>query len=553
MKGKRILALLLAAVMMLSLAACGSSGGQSATTAAPAGGDATTAAPAGSEETTAVSNEGNNAKTGGSLIIGSMSDCTTFAPWGERGGGRMAVRRALYETLIHLNSDGSYDYDLAKSLTEVSDGVYDIEIYDYIKDTAGNPMTADDVVFSFDKAKDIATLTAYFTGLKSVEATGDYTVKFTFSDEKIGGLEKLLDSVYVITEAGWEQSGDEMTLNPIGTSPYVLDEYVSGQKMVFKKADSYWQTDELTISFIKPNVDSFTWLVINDKSQQAIALESGTIDASNSITSADEVNFIGADGNPLPGYGVIESYKSDLSSIHFNCSDDSACKDENLRKAICYAIDSAAVIKSYYGKAGIQCTNFASEAYKDYNPAVERDEYYNYDVDKAKEYLGKSDYKSEELTLLCNSDTENTTMATLVQAYCDAIGVKVVIEYYDKNLTNSYLSDMTYHFDMYLGTSYGGDYSYEVLSVLTDYYYENGTSVNRISDPELTKLYDIASAKKTSSVDTLNDFYNALYDKCYSYAIGYFIQNVIYNADKISSLGVTADKFNIQPNNSVLK
>jgi len=483
-----------------------------------------------------------------------MSDCKTFAPWGENGGGRMAVRRALYEPLIYLHADGSYDLDLAKEIKEVSDGVYEVEIYDYIVDTAGNPMTADDVIFSYEKGKEIATLTPYYDGLDSIEKVDDYKVRFTFGNEKVGGMELLFDRIYVVTKAGFEQSGDEMSLTPIGTTHYVLDEYVSGQKMVFKRADSYWQTPELTIPSQQANIEGFTWLVINEKSQQAIALESGTIDASNSITSADEVNFMAPDGSDLPGYAHVDAVNNSINgSLQFNCSDDSICSDENLRKAICYAVDNEAVLKAYYGNSAVPARNFTIPAMMDYKPEYDLDDYYDYNVDKAKEALGKSDYNGETLVLLCNSDTENTTMATLIQAYCDAIGVKVTVEYYDKNLTNSYLADPTYHFDVYLGTAYGNGYCAGAISMMTTGYYDNGTGVNRIADEELTKLYDIASTKKTSSTETMMDLFDYVNDHCYCYALGSFNQKVFYRTDKIAELGTTRDKFNITPNTSVIK
>lgn len=498
--------------------------------------------------------EENAANTGEkTMIVASNSDCVTFAPWGQQGGGRKAVRRALYETLAYMNADGTVSLDLAKEINEVSDGVYDIEIYDYIVDTAGNPMTASDVVFSFKKAEESGVYAAYLDNLESIEATGDYTVQLTFTNEKVGGLYTMLDYIYIVTEASFEQSGDEMVANPIGTTSYVLDSYVAGSSIKFKKVDTYWQTEELTIDALKANLDSFEWTIISEKSQHSIALETGGIDATNSVLAADYGNFVDDSGNPKDGYGFVESVHTGLLTLVFNCSDDSMCKDENLRKAISYAIDTASMAQAGYGSAGVAADCFSSPVYRDYDESWKDADYYAYNVEQAKQYLAQSDYAGEELVLLTQSDSELTSQATLVQAFCDAVGIKIKVEYYDTNLYTSYRDDMNYHFDLdleYVNATY---YTYELLSYLTDYTYENGTGRMRISDPELTALYDKASAKSTSNAQAVQDCLNYIKEHCYALPVAYYTQKVFYNADKVEELGVTSDSFNPTPYTSTLK
>lgn len=545
---KKIISVFLCMMMLVTtLTACGSTAGETKTDDAA---ESSTAVTDAAEQETTESSVSTGEKT---MVVASNSDCVTFAPWGQQGGGRKAVRRALYETLAYMNADGTVSLDLAKKITEVSEGVYDIEIYDYIVDTAGNPMTASDVVFSFNKAKETGLYAAYMENLESVEATGDYTVELKLSNEKLGGLYTMLDYIYIVTEAGWEQSGDEMVANPIGTSPYVLDSYVAGASIKFKKADSYWQTEELTIDALKANLDSFEWKIISEKSQHSIALETGGIDATNSVLATDYVNFVNDDGIPKDGYGYVESVHTGLLTLVFNCSDSSKCKDENLRKAIAYAIDTTSMAQAGYGSAGVAADCFSSSVYRDYDASWADEDYYAYNVEQAQKYLEQSDYAGEELILLTQSDSELTSQATLIQAFCEAVGIKVKVEYYDTNLYTSYRDDMNYHFDLdleYVNASY---YTYELLSYLTDYTYENGTGRMRISDPELTALYDTAAAKTTSNAQTVKECLDYIKDTCYALPVAYYTQKVFYNADKVETLGVTSDSFNPTPYTSVLK
>ena len=544
---KKSIAWILALIMVFSLLAGCSNNDSGGAASNP--GSQTSQNPQGNPGSQGNEPSGSGEKT---MVVASNSDCVTFAPWGQQGGGRKAVRRALYETLTYLNTDGTISYDLAKEINEVSPGVYDITIYDYIHDTAGNHMTASDVVFSFNKAIEAGTYSRYFNGFESIEQTGDYTVRMTFSDEKVGGLYVLFDFIYIVTEAGFEQSGDEMTLNPIGTTSYVLDDYVSGAKIVFKKVDTYWQKEDLIIDALKPNLDSFTWVIITEKAQHAIALESGTIDATNGVTDVDSINFVDENNNPRDGYGYVESTKGNLLALNFNCSDQSICSDVNLRKAIAYAIDTTAMVYAAYGNAGLASKCYSSPAFRDYTTEWERDDYFGYNVTTAKDYLNQSNYDGRELVLMTAGDTEHTTMAELVRAYCEAAGIKVKVEAYDSNLFQSYEDDRNYVYDMTLEFTDGSYYTYEIQSNLVNYF-ENGDGVIRIADPKLKELFETASSKQTASVQTMGAVLDYLDETCYSVAVGTYTQKVFYNANKIEVLGVSSDLFNPNPYNSIMK
>ena len=65
--------------------------------------------------------------------------------------GRIAVLFTTYEYLITREDGVAYGV-LAKSWDEVDPKTYDVELYDYIHDAEGNPLTASDVVFSFESA-----------------------------------------------------------------------------------------------------------------------------------------------------------------------------------------------------------------------------------------------------------------------------------------------------------------------------------------------------------------------------------------------------------------
>lgn len=112
----------------------------------------------------------------------------------------------------------------------------------------GTPMTAEDVVFSYELFRDkgIAEFRSVFNQkFQSVEALDPYRVKFTFTPgtpfrdmpATAGGLTILSKADYI----GNKRDLEESTLEPfLGTGPYVLDSIRPGQQVIYKRDEDYW-------------------------------------------------------------------------------------------------------------------------------------------------------------------------------------------------------------------------------------------------------------------------------------------------------------------------
>ena len=74
---------------------------------------------------------------------------------------------------------------VGKSWKQIDATTYEVEIYDYVKDSAGNPITADDVVFSYQTAIDSGTQTGYVGSVTEIKKTGDYTVQISLASEEV--------------------------------------------------------------------------------------------------------------------------------------------------------------------------------------------------------------------------------------------------------------------------------------------------------------------------------------------------------------------------------
>lgn len=552
---KRVLAILMAVAVTGSLAACGDS--------APAQADSSAVAETQAEEkeetesaeaaVAAVANDGEQIETvaGSWLKFGCMSDPKTFGPWDGGGGGRNMVNMSAYETLAYMKADGSMSNCIMKEYTNPSDGVYDITIYDYVHDSIGNPITAADVVFSFEKCAEFGNWATYTAAMESVKEIDEYTVEIVLDNERPDTFSGLLENVMIVSQKSYEESADAMASAPIGTGAYVLEEYVPGASMTFVVNDDYWQTDaSLVASQSVHNVERYTIEIITNKSQHSIALETGELDCSNSVLSVDYTNFLEADDvTAKDGYAYIESEKQGITSLIFNCSDDSICSDVNLRKAIAYAIDSASLAYAAYGSAGFGCTSFSQTTHFDHDDIYVPDEgYFNYDEETAKSYLEESDYSGETIKLYAQNDTEIAVQCELVRSYCEAVGINVSVKTFDSALFDSYLYDSDPEWDMAFCFCEGGDYTYVSVAWCVDLnYYTSGVNNLQIRDDQLQSLFDEAVSVSTFSHENTKKLLDYITDNCYMVAMTGFKQKVFYNSNTIEFLGTTKTGFDPVP------
>jgi peptide/nickel transport system substrate-binding protein len=142
--------------------------------------------------------------------------------------------------------DGTYSPCLAESWTISPDSkVYEFKLRQGVKFHNGDPMTAEDVIFSFQRYK--AAQAKIIQGkTEKVEAVNPLTVRFTFKEPFPDFLEYLLPGASAI---GWvvpknyvEKVGDAgFKKNPVGAGPYKFVEFVTGVRLVGEAFEGYWR------------------------------------------------------------------------------------------------------------------------------------------------------------------------------------------------------------------------------------------------------------------------------------------------------------------------
>lgn len=453
-------------------------------------------------------------------VTSALAAFESLDPYNTTGHTMVIMGYSLYETLWTVDEQGKEIGNLAKSWT-VNGTTIDVEIYDYIYDSAGNHITADDVVFAYNYVKELGTnRNARFFG--SVTKTGDYSVRIEMTVEPyitlLSGTR-----VYIVSEKAYKDPANDFVNKPIGTGHYTVKEFVSGTKAVFQKAEKHWQSDrdESLVPYLyKANADEVEFDVILESQQVQTGLETGALQAGGiNVTIAGQL-----EGNNK--VNVVKRPGNYNHTIMFNCYDGPFKDNLALRQAVCYAIDKAMIAQAVTRGTGHQCYTVGNESLVGYQAKWESEDYYNLDLAKAKELMAEAGYPNGGLTLrwLGKTDEFVTLTAQIVQANLAELGIELKIQSLDNTTYMSNRPAGSKEWDLCWGDSVPkGNFALGYQSYADTSLYEYG-NICGIKDDHLQELLISALyGQQAEDIDALH-----LYVKEGAWLLGSYVDFNFY-------------------------
>ncbi len=545
---KKLVALILAAVMVISLAACGSQPApQPQTTgAAPAettagGGDA----PA--ETTEAIIPEtlpegiiSGSGKAGGSGYVAdnvyrdtvevAIPDlATNIQPWAGTAAGRHYTMYNFYQPLFEFDkTTGENVLVLAESIEKLDDTTYQVKLREGIKDSNGNEFKADDAIFSIESCVALGNV----SGTKSigdVTKIDDLTFTIAMNTKADYQFPSSIPMIMMVTKASFDASGDEMATQPVGTGPYKLTAYESGSSMTLEKVEDYWGADLAdrdanpeTWYYFAQNVGKIVYTKIKEASQESIALQNNDVQVALGLSGTEADNL-----KSNSDFTVWTTVDSKSFNVFFNCGEKSVMQSKELRQAVCYAIDAAGVLQGT-GGYGKQAVTFGSPVFADVDPDWKTDDYYAFDVDKAKELIAASGVDtSKEIRIMVKSAAENVKIATIIQGYLMSAGFPSVTI---GELDSAAFADSKYNADLY--DIRIDDASYTCLGDLWTQFLNSGkndVSYAQIKDEALEELLAKLGTKEGRSKENINAAHEYIKENAYCYGL---YSKMLYNVTK---------------------
>lgn len=529
MKKTKVLAIFLAVLMILSCFGCGS------TTDDGAANDSSTSSEGSSTaDTSNVTSDASGLKT---LKVGITEDPVSLAPWETPAEGRYGVLPVVYQMLFYTEkTGGELIGDIGESYEHIDDTHTIVKVKENVYDSLGNHLTAEDVVFSYQKSIE-SNHETYCAYVVSVEQMDEYSLEFTWVEgflDTAGMFSKAMTSqCYIVTKAAFEAADDGMAVNAVGTGPYVVSDYVAGSHITLTKNENFWWTEDCPERY-NQNIDVVEIDIIPEASQVSVALQTGSIDISNYVADAD-LEMFQEGGSYADGFNVQGSLSGMYYEMEFNCSDDSMSSSANLRKAICSAVDVDAIMTALFGDEYVRIYCPAgSELNADYNMDWANDPYYEFDLDAAKAYLDayleESGKSADELTFrIIGVDTGACkSMIEIVQGYVLQLGIQCEIGIYDTATYNTYKLDST-TWDVCLERRGASPYVVNGWPILRSGSQDGLTTRTFIDDDKLEEMALTATTVSTHTQDIVDELREYVTEQCYAYGFGCSFSYMVYS------------------------
>ena len=395
-------------------------------------------------------------------------------------GNSFIMQSLVMSGLTELAADGSPLPELAESWDVSDDGlVYTFHLAD-AKWSNGDPVTASDFVYAWQRLDNPDTASEYAFILDTVHIANAAAVNAGEADPSELGVKAVDDktlevtltlpcdfflsllafpSYFPLNQKFYEEQGDQFALSPdnlLYCGPYTMTGYQQGSEYTFEKNPDYFKADQMT-----DYVDKIVFRYLQDTQSAMLDYQSGNLDVVK--LQGDQVDqYSGTEGftNRMTGYLWY-------LSIDFNTSvhpENSQFANVNLRKAMSLAIDrdtiAANVLKDgSIGADGLIPKDLATgPSGEDFR--AENGKLTEYNLDQAKEYYAKA---LEELgtdtvsfELLYEDSEASKAVAEYIQSNLKAIGMDVTLNSKPKKTRLQLMNDKDYNVAL---TRWGPDYA----------------------------------------------------------------------------------------------
>lgn len=270
------------------------------------------------------------------VVMGPTSEPEAgFDPAYGWGAGEHVHEPLIQSTLTVTTPDLKIAYDLATGMEVSEDGLtWTVDIRDDVKFTDGEPLTAEDVAFTYNTLRDTSSVND-FTMLREAEAVDADTVVFHM-ERAYSIWPYTMAIVGIVPEHAY---GPEYGEHPIGSGRYMLKQWDKGQQVILEANPDYYGE--------APLMKQVTILFMDEDAAFAAAL-SGQVDlAYTAAPYSDQV----VDGYELLSFETVDNRGFNLPAVSAGATSGGVAAgndftaDVNVRRAINLAIDRDAMIE----------------------------------------------------------------------------------------------------------------------------------------------------------------------------------------------------------------
>jgi peptide/nickel transport system substrate-binding protein len=377
------------------------------------------------------------------IIVALAGSPESLDPADHRDRTAETVIRNMFDGLVTRDNESGVHMELAESIDWVDETTLEVKLRQGVKFHDGVEMTADDVVFTFERVISENMIEypevhssprkGLIAPLESVEKVDDYTVRMSFSGPWPVYMQMLVHQ-QIVPKHYLEEVGTEgFVANPIGTGPFKFVSAEGLEQIVLERFDDYWGGAPDLEPVGPACVKTAVFRVIPEASTRVAALLAGEVDIIQAVP-AELVDTL----DQTPGVQIQTAPSTQPKWMEMNVHQP-PFDDVLVRQALNYAVDKDLLIEALYGGRAVSLPGPLSP----YNNFVNKSlQPYPYDPDKALELLAEAGWTDSDGDGILDKDgqpfafTMDTleVQRTLAEATADqlrAVGLDVSVRFWD--------------------------------------------------------------------------------------------------------------------------
>lgn len=317
---------------------------------------------------------------------------------------------AMTEKLIEFTPEATdFEPRLAESWEVIDDKTVELKLREGVKFTNGEDFNAESAKYSVEAMLESNAYKTSSSFLSGAEIVDEYTIRVLAKEPTALILTALALGSFQYPMALHAELGvDEFALAPVGTGPYLLENWDKGVSLTMVANEDYWNG--------VPDYTTLDFQIIPDFDSQVAALESGQVDfVSNlpldtisQVTNSSVANIFSRPSNRIY-YATFTTLK------------ESPLQDPKVRQALQYAIDTEEIIDTALDGHGTPLKGqILVPAFNGYNDSLKATEY---DPEKAIELLAEAGYPDGFSIPLMYSQTNIPPVGEVIAAQLAKVGV----------------------------------------------------------------------------------------------------------------------------------
>lgn len=296
-----------------------------------------------------------DAPKGGTMNSASFGTFDSFNPFIVRGtpaAGFSQFGGLLWDTLMQqsLDEPGTSHALIAEAFkypADYSSATYRLNPNARWHD--GKPITADDVIWSFNTLKEISpAYNRYYANVTEAVALSEREIEFRFDEKGNRELPHIMGDLAVLPKHWWEgktASGEQRNIRqptleaPLGSGPYRIASFEPGSRITWERVPDYWAA-ELPVNVGRNNFDRMVYTYFLDDNAEFLAFQKGNVeDVRRELSTrrwATEYNFPAVERGDVIKREFQQGGVQAMQAFAFNMRHE-RFKDRRVRKALTLA------------------------------------------------------------------------------------------------------------------------------------------------------------------------------------------------------------------------